>query len=238
MAAIVPAYNEEETLADVLSVLRSSELVDEIIVVSDGSDDRTAQVAHALGVRAIELKHNQGKGVALAVGVIHTRAPVLVFVDGDILNLSDYLLRQLIEPVTRGRCEMNIGIRSRGWLIDEIHRRIGPLLSGIRCLRREIFEAVPEDFLEGFRIEAALNWTCGYLGRRRGTTVFYQLKHRVKEKKDRPCGRARDLGAECSSPSSRPTSSSIGAPPPSTARPVRTGLAPPSNTPNSEPAPC
>ncbi|MGB3564074.1 MAG: glycosyltransferase family 2 protein [Thermoanaerobaculia bacterium] len=183
VAAIVPAYNEEETLTDVLSVLRSSELVDEIIVVSDGSDDRTAQVAQALGVRAIELEHNHGKGVAMAVGVIHTRAPVLVFVDGDILNLSDYLLRQLIEPVTHGHCEMNIGIRSRGWLIDEIHRRIGPLLSGIRCLRREIFEAVPEDFIEGFRIEAALNWTCRNLGRRCGTTVFYQLRHRVKEKK-------------------------------------------------------
>jgi glycosyltransferase involved in cell wall biosynthesis len=183
VAAIVPAYNEEETLADVLSVLRSSELVGEIIVVSDGSDDRTAQVAQALGVRAIELKHNQGKGVAMALGVIHTRAPILVFLDGDILNLSDYLLRQLIEPVIHHRCEMNIGIRSRGWLIDEIHRRSGPLLSGIRCLRREIFEAVPEDFLEGFRIEAALNWTCRHLGRRCGTTVFYQLKHRVKEKK-------------------------------------------------------
>jgi glycosyltransferase involved in cell wall biosynthesis len=183
VAAIVPAYNEEETLADVLSVLRSSELVGEIIVVSDGSDDRTAQVAQALGVRAIELKHNQGKGVAMALGVIHTRAPILVFLDGDILNLSDYLLRQLIEPVIHHRCEMNIGIRSRGWLLDEIHRRSGPLLSGIRCLRREIFEAVPEDFLEGFRIEAALNWTCRHLGRRCGTTVFYQLKHRVKEKK-------------------------------------------------------
>lgn len=183
VSAIVPAYNEEETLADVLTVLRTSELVDEIIVVSDGSDDRTAQVAKALGARTIELKHNQGKGVAMAVGVINTRAPVLVFLDGDILNLSDYLLRQLIEPVTHGRCDMNIGIRSRGWLIDELHRRSGPLLSGIRCLRREIFEAVPEDFLAGFRIEAALNWTCRHLGRRCGTTVFYQLRHRVKEKK-------------------------------------------------------
>jgi glycosyltransferase involved in cell wall biosynthesis len=183
VSAIVPAYNEEETLADVLSVLRSSELVDEIIVVSDGSDDGTAQTAHALGARVIELTHNHGKGVAMAVGVEHTRASILVFVDGDILNLSDYLLRQLIEPVTHGQCEMNIGIRSRGWLLDEIHRRVGPLLSGIRCLRREIFESVPQDFLAGFRIEAALNWTCRHLGRRCGTTVFYQLKHRVKEKK-------------------------------------------------------
>jgi glycosyltransferase involved in cell wall biosynthesis len=183
VAAIVPAYNEEETLTDVVTVLRSSELVDEIIVVSDGSDDDTAQIARALGVETIALVRNHGKGLAMAVGVTHTRAPILVFVDGDILNLSDYLLRQLIEPVTHGRCEMNIGIRSRGWLIDEIHRRIGPLLSGIRCLRREIFEAVPKGFLKGFRVEAALNWTCRNLGRRCGTTVFYQLRHRVKEKK-------------------------------------------------------
>lgn len=183
VAAIVPAYNEEETLVEVVSVLRSSELVDEILVVSDGSEDETALTALALGVRTIQLARNHGKGIAMAVGVDQTTAPILVFVDGDILNLSDYLLRQLIEPVTQGYCEMNIGVRSRGWIIDEIHRRIGPLLSGIRCLRREIFEAVPEGFLEGFRVEAALNWTCRQLGLRCSTTVLYQLKHRVKEQK-------------------------------------------------------
>ena len=102
---------------------------------------------------------------------------------GDILNLSDYLLRRLIEPVLSGQADMNIGIRSRGWLINAIHRRTGPLLSGIRCLRREIFEAVPESYQKGFRIEAAMNWTCRRLHLRHRTTVLYQLKHRVKEKK-------------------------------------------------------
>ena len=183
VSAIVPAYNEEETLADVLSVLRQIDLVDEILVVSDGSTDRTVEIAGKLAVKAIHLRTNRGKGTALAVGVEHASAPILVFVDGDILNLSDYLLRRLIEPVVEGRAAMNIGIRSRGWLVDAIHRRTGPLLSGIRCLERRIFEAVPDDYLAGYRVEAAMNWTCQELGGRCTTTVLYGLKHRVKEKK-------------------------------------------------------
>jgi hypothetical protein len=50
-------------------------------------------------------------------------------------------------------------------------------------VRREIFEAVPEDFLEGFAIETALNWSSRRLGRRLATTVLFGLKHLVKEKK-------------------------------------------------------
>ncbi len=183
VTAVVPAFNEEETLTDVLSVLRATELVDETIVVSDGSTDDTVGVARAMGCKLIQLQENRGKGVAMAVGVASTESPVLVFVDADILNLSNYLLRQLIEPVVNDQTAMNIGIRSRGWLVNAVHRRTGPLLSGIRCLRREIFEAVPEDFLTGFRIETAMNWTCRRLKRRCSTTVLYGLKHRVKEKK-------------------------------------------------------
>jgi glycosyltransferase involved in cell wall biosynthesis len=183
VTAVVPAFNEEETLTEVLSVLRATELVDETIVVSDGSTDDTVGVAHAMGCKIIQLHENQGKGVAMAVGVAHTGSPILVFVDADILNLSEYLLRRLIEPVLDGRTAMNIGIRSRGWLVNAVHRRTGPLLSGIRCLRREIFAAVPEDYLTGFRIETAMNWTCRRLGLHCSTTVLYGLKHRVKEKK-------------------------------------------------------
>lgn len=183
VAAMVPAYNEQETLADVLAVLRSTRLIDEILVVSDGSTDETVEIARAFGIKTIHLRKNYGKAMALATGVAHTQAPILVFVDGDILNLSEYLLAQLIDPVVEGRYAMNIGVRNRGWLLNWVHRRTGPLLSGIRCLRREIFEAVPEEFLKGFAIETALNWSCRSLGLKAGTTVLYQLKHLVKEKK-------------------------------------------------------
>jgi glycosyltransferase involved in cell wall biosynthesis len=183
VAAIVPAFNEQASLAEVVSALKATPQVDEIIVVSDGSTDETAAIGRALGVRTIHHKRNSGKAVAMATGVAHTEAPLLVFVDGDILNLSSYLVELLISPVASGQAAMNIGVRHRGWLVNAIHRRTGPLLSGIRCLRREIFEAVPEEYLAGYRIETALNWACRRLGLRRQTTVLYSLKHLVKEKK-------------------------------------------------------
>ncbi len=183
VAAVVPAYNEQETLAAVLAVLKSTPLIQDVLVVSDGSTDATVGIASAERVKVIHLRENCGKGTAMAVGVAHTDAPVLVFVDGDILNLSEALLTELILPVVSGRTDMNVGVRHRGRLLNALQRRFGPLLSGIRCLRRGIFEAVPEDHLEGFAIETALNWAARQLGRRLTTTVLYGLKHLVKEKK-------------------------------------------------------
>ncbi|HSG41447.1 MAG TPA: glycosyltransferase family 2 protein [Thermoanaerobaculia bacterium] len=183
VAAIVPAYNEEATLTEVLSVLKSTPGIDEILVVSDGSTDGTVGIARGMGMRTIHLRQNQGKGRAMAVGVAHTDAPILLFVDGDITNLTSDLLSRLIEPVLAGRSDMNVGIRNRGRILNTIQDTTGPLLSGIRCLRRGIFEAVPESHLEGFAVETGLNWACGQLGCRTTTTVMHNLKHLVKEKK-------------------------------------------------------
>jgi glycosyltransferase involved in cell wall biosynthesis len=183
VAAIVPAYNEAETLTEVLQVLKATPLFQEILVVSDGSTDRTAEIAGALGMRTIRLRQNRGKGIAMAVGVAHTDAEILTFVDGDILNLTAAQLTELLEPVLSGRSDMNVGVRDRGPALNDFQRLHGPLLSGIRCLRREIFEAVPESHLEGFAIETGLNWACGELGMRITTTVLHNLKHLVKEKK-------------------------------------------------------
>lgn len=183
VAAIVPAFNEQETLADVLAALKSVSLIDEVLVVSDGSTDRTIEIARGMGVKAIHLRENHGKGRAMAVGVAHTRADILLFVDGDILKLTRAMLESLLEPVLSGRSDMNVGIRNRGRLINSIHGKLVPLLSGIRAMRREVFEAVPEDHIEGFAIETELNWACRERGCRVTTTVLHNLKHRVKERK-------------------------------------------------------
>ena len=183
VAAIVPAYNEEATLTEVLSVLKATPTIDEILVVSDGSTDGTVDIARSMGLRTIHLRQNQGKGRAMAIGVAHTDAEILLFVDGDILNLTGDLLARLIEPVLSGQSDMNVGIRHRGRPINAIQEQTGPLLSGIRCLRREVFEAVPESHREGFAIETGLNWACRRLGGRITITVMYNLKHLVKEKK-------------------------------------------------------
>ena len=183
VAAIVPAYNEGATLREVLSVLKATPSIGEVLVVSDGSTDDTVEIARSLGLRTIHLRQNQGKGRAMEIGVAHTDAEVLLFVDADILNLTVELIQRLIEPVLSGRSDMNVGIRHRGRPINAIQDRTGPLLSGVRCLRRPIFEAVPDSHLEGFAVETGLNWACRELGCRTTTTVMYNLKHLVKEKK-------------------------------------------------------
>lgn len=183
VAAVVPVYNEEHTLAGVLGALQQTDGIDEILVVSDGSTDGTAAVARAMGVTVVELAENHGKGLAMAAGVSRTAAPVILFVDGDIVHLDPADLRRLIDPVVAGELAMNVGIRHRGEILDAIHRRTGPLLSGIRCLRREVFESVPGLFLRGYRVETALNWVCNRLGLPVGTLVLHGLEHTLKEEK-------------------------------------------------------
>lgn len=183
VAVIVPAYNEAETLGAALAVLRSAPVLDEILVVSDGSTDRTVEIARAAGVTTLDLSPNRGKARAMAEGVAATSAEILLFVDGDILDLTRDMIQQLVEPVVSGRAAMNVGVRHRGEVLNAVQCRFGPLLSGIRALRREVFEAVPERYLVGYRIETTLNYVCRRLGLTVGTVVLHDLRHLVKEKK-------------------------------------------------------
>ncbi|MGH9464149.1 MAG: glycosyltransferase family 2 protein, partial [Thermoanaerobaculia bacterium] len=183
VAAVVAAFNEAETLPGVLDALRRTAGVTEVILASDGSTDETVRIGRAAGACVLDLQPNGGKAFALAAGVAVTACPVLLFVDADLAHLDPRLLEDLIEPVAAGRVAMNVGIRHRGRLLDAAVTRCGPLLSGVRCLERAIFEAVPEPFLSGFQVETALNWVCRELGLPVETTVLRGVRHRVKEEK-------------------------------------------------------
>ena len=186
VSAIVAAYNEEETIAEVLSVLSRNPLIDEIIVVSDGSTDRTVEIARSFReVRTLALLENQGKGYAMRLGVEHASFDVLFFVDGDMLNLTNAHIESLVRPVVSGECDMNVGVRNRGGFKNFFHLKLhfGPVLSGIRVMRREVFEAVPLRYMERFKIEAALNFFCVEHGFRQKNTVIYNLGHVIKEHK-------------------------------------------------------
>ncbi|HVR40834.1 MAG TPA: glycosyltransferase family 2 protein [Thermoanaerobaculia bacterium] len=184
--AIVAAYNEENTIAQVLTALTASALIHEVIVVSDGSTDRTVEIARSFdGVRTIALRENHGKGFAMAVGVGNASSDVLFFCDGDMYNVTDAHIEALVTPVLRGECDMNIGIRNRGRVMNFLHLKLqcGPVLSGIRVMRREVFELVPVKYQERFKIEAALNCFCARAGLRQQHTVIYDLHHVIKESK-------------------------------------------------------
>ncbi len=184
--AIVAAYNEEGTIADVLRALTASPLIDEVIVVSDGSEDRTVEIARTFdGVRTVALRENHGKGYAMAVGVANASNDTLFFCDGDMYNVTEEHIGALVSPVLRGECDMNIGVRNRGDVANFLHLRMkcGPVLSGIRVMRREVFETVPAQYQSHYKIEAALNCFCARARFRQQETVIYGLDHVIKESK-------------------------------------------------------
>lgn len=144
VAVIVPAYNEEQRILHVLLAVAEASLVTEVIVVSDGSRDRTAEVAAKMpGVTVIELPFNLGKGGAMAAGVASTKANVIAFVDADLLGLTGAHIDRIIRPVLEGECDMCVGIFRGGKVWSDVGHKISPFLSGQRALRRDLFEAVP-----------------------------------------------------------------------------------------------
>ena len=185
ITAIVAAYNEEKTIADVLRALTTNPRIDEVIVVSDGSTDDTVAISRSFDVKTIALRENRGKGYAMRVGVDYAKHDILFFVDGDMLNVTEETVESLVMPVLRDECEMNIGVRHRGSLLDFLHLKMqcGPVLSGIRVMKREVFELVPPQYQAKFKIEAALNCFCSRAGYRQQHTIIYALHHITKESK-------------------------------------------------------
>lgn len=183
VAAIVPAFNEEKTVGQVISTIAAAGFFDEIILVSDGSTDATAERGRSAGATLVhELPRNHGKGAALAHGVMHTDAPFICFFDADLVGLTADHIGLILGPVLDGSRYMNVGLRDRGPFWTGLARRL-PLVGGERALRREIFDMIPERYLHGFKVETALNYFCRANGLPYGLTVLPGLKIRRKMQK-------------------------------------------------------
>lgn len=84
LSVIVPAYNEEAVIEKVArKILDRLGERDELLVVDDGSTDRTAERARKAGARVVSHPYNIGNGAAIKTGIRHGRGDVFVFLDGD-----------------------------------------------------------------------------------------------------------------------------------------------------------
>ncbi len=114
--AIVPAYNEEATIGEVVFELRDYAPSFEILVVDDGSTDETAGCAEEAGARVLRLPLNLGIGGAVQAGYMYGLEhgfDVAVQVDGDGQHDARELSR-LLEPVLAGHADLAIGTRFSG----------------------------------------------------------------------------------------------------------------------------
>jgi len=111
VSCIVPAYNEEETIGSVLRILNASSLIDEIIVVDDGSKDKTGLKVRKdfPRVRLVIHSKNKGKADALLTGAKTAKNPVLFFCDADLRGLKQKHINKLVNPVISGKTKMVVG---------------------------------------------------------------------------------------------------------------------------------
>lgn len=101
ISIIVPAYNEEKTIKDVLTTLINSLIADQVICINDGSTDHTKKILKQFekDLTIVNLKENKGKGNALAVGIQKAKGDIVVFLDADLISLEDEHIQLLISPL-------------------------------------------------------------------------------------------------------------------------------------------
>ena len=115
---LVPVYNEEGTLGDVLDAVEAQEhVVSEVVVVDDASSDATpdilAQRTPAIPTVVVRHDRNRGKGAAIRTGIDHASGDYLLIQDADLeYSPGDY--ERLVEPIASGRTRVVFGTRSFG----------------------------------------------------------------------------------------------------------------------------
>ena len=203
-AVIVPAYNEAGRITNVLRVLSQAALVDEILVVTDGCEDSTADEARgfaalldqghgrAIPVRVFELQNNIGKGGAMTYGAHRTEAEVLLFLDADLIGLRSEQVDALLAPMLaepETRADMSLGLFGAarggvmGWWLSLCHRTVAAI-TGQRAIRREVFLAIPGLTRSRFGVETAITRYVKYAWKLRVCEVpLHDVTHPLKEEK-------------------------------------------------------
>ncbi len=178
---IIPAFNEERSIRLVVQRIRSLHPEVSIVVVNDGSSDRTLEEARAEGARVVSLPYNLGIGGAVQTGFKVAQREgfdIAVQIDGDAQHDPAYL-KALLAPVIAGELDMCIGSRflsktsafrstflRRGGislfsklLEILIHVKLTDPTSGFRAINRKLIkefaESYPIDFPEPEAIKLA-----------------------------------------------------------------------------------
>lgn len=158
ISCIICAFNEAPRIGAVLAAVTMHPLVDEVIVVDDGSSDGTADAVKAFpSVRLISYALNRGKSFAMAAGVAAAKSAMLMLLDADLKGLTAYDVTALAEPVLSGRADIGISLRGNSL---GVYRLLGiDFVSGERVLRRELLSDVLAEMqvLPGFGIELFMN---------------------------------------------------------------------------------
>lgn len=179
---LIPAFNEEATVADVVKVALEAGL-GEVLVVADGCTDATAQVAKAAGARVLEYQPNRGKGGAVAAGVASMTQETLVLLDADLINLTPQHVLAMLEPLEENEADTTVGLFSGGGSITDFGNRATPQWSGQRAIPRALLARVPDLADRNYAIELAITDQIQLEGLRCKFVNLDGVSQRLKEQK-------------------------------------------------------
>ena len=158
ISIIIPALNEEEPIGGVVRECFATGLPNEIIVVDNGSADRTAAYAREAGARVVTAPRGYGRACAAGVSALSPGCDIVVFLDGDGSDVPAFM-NQLVDPVARGTHDFVIGSRTRGRrepgsmnlqqiFAGRLAGLILRLLYGVRYTDMSPFRAIRRDALQ------------------------------------------------------------------------------------------
>jgi glycosyltransferase involved in cell wall biosynthesis len=168
ISVVIPAFDEEAAIASVVgeidATLRRSGVPAEILVVDDGSHDRTAQAAADAGARVLRHRSNRGYGAALKTGITAASHDIIAIIDADGTYPVEPLPRLLAELAnadmvvgarTGEHVRIPVARRPAKWVLNKLANyvsdaRIPDLNSGLRVFRRDVvlqyFPILPDQF--------------------------------------------------------------------------------------------
>ncbi|UNC92533.1 glycosyltransferase family 2 protein [Candidatus Contubernalis alkaliaceticus] len=194
ISVIIPAYNEEDKIGETLRAIFKIPEIKEVIVVDDGSNDMTSEIASKQGARVINMHKNTGKSNAVYQGMLQAKYDLIALVDAD-LEESAFEVRKLIYPLLRNEADMTVahfkdkhagggfGIAKKitaFFLVKMTGKAVQSPLSGQRVLKKTLLEEV-SNFSRGFGLEFGL--TAISLGRGlRVIEIETDMVHRIHGK--------------------------------------------------------
>lgn len=185
IAAIVAAYNEEKTVGSVIEVLKNIDIIEKIIVVSDGSTDRTANIVSKYDyINFISIEKNIGKGASVIEGLKECEGyDVVLLLDADLIGLREEHVYDLLNPVIVDDADMAIGLFAGGRVSTDIAQKITPYLSGQRAMKKSLLDKIPEMDTNQYGLESAIT---NYVKKNSVNYKMVKLKgltHMTKEEK-------------------------------------------------------